>query len=265
MKSNVSDHLVELGSLLDLTGRVALVTGGSGGIGEAIVANLLKAGAKVVVADLRLEMRSGAAEPLFIETDVIDENSVRKCSLEVLDKYGRIDILVNNAGIMYKDFIDDLDMGRWRKLLEVNLTGPTICTKIIAPIMKHQKWGRIINTSSVQAYLATPKYSAYTASKAALSQLTKVWATELAPFHITVNALCPSYVRTPMMEKTIKTTQETKQITREEAIALLVEPILQKRLLEPDEIAFWVTVLCSEQAKGLTGADIAVSGGWVLH
>ena len=116
-----------------------------------------------------------------------------------------------------------------------------------------------------QAYLATPTYGAYTASKAALSQLTKVWAMELAPFNITVNALCPSYVDTPMMDMAIEKLSTTKRISEDEALDELLAPIPLHRLVQPEEIGFWVVVISSDWASGLAGANLAVSGGWVMH
>jgi NAD(P)-dependent dehydrogenase (short-subunit alcohol dehydrogenase family) len=131
--------------------------------------------------------------------------------------------------------------------------------------MKKNNWGRIINISSTAAYLASPRYSAYAASKAGLSQLTKVWAKEVVPFNITVNALCPSYVRTPMMEQAIGITQNERKSSREEVITFLVDPVPQKRLIEPEEISYWTLILSSGLGKGLTGANISISGGFLMH
>jgi NAD(P)-dependent dehydrogenase (short-subunit alcohol dehydrogenase family) len=131
--------------------------------------------------------------------------------------------------------------------------------------MKERQYGRIVNISSVQAYLSTDTYSAYAASKAALSHLTHIWAHELAPWNITVNALCPSYVDTPMMTNTVKTWAEKLDCSKEEALDRLLEPIPGKRLLRPEELGYWVGVISTDRGSGLTGANIAVSCGWLLR
>ena len=212
--------------------------------------------------------RAGGTDICAIKSQsfgVTDEEIVRKRVHEIIKDFGKIDILVNNAGVIYKEFVEDLNMARWQKVIDVNLTGPTICVKAIIPSMKKNNWGRIINISSTAAYLGSPRYSAYSASKAGLSQLTRVWAQEVVSFNITVNALCPSYVRTPMMEQTIAIAQNERKISREEAIAFLIDPVPQKRLIEPEEIAYWTLILSSEFAKGLTGANISISGGFLMH
>jgi NAD(P)-dependent dehydrogenase (short-subunit alcohol dehydrogenase family) len=261
-----ADKQFSIASFLDLSGRVALITGGAQGMGRAIAKTLSEAGAISIVGDIQPHLPE---EELMnvkeIDFDVTDEEIVRKRIHEITTDFGKIDILVNNAGVIYKEFVEDLDMARWQKVIDVNLTGPTICTKAVIPAMKKNNWGRIINISSTAAYLASPRYSAYSASKAGLSQLTRVWAQEVVSFNITVNALCPSYVRTPMMEQTITITQNERKGSREEAIAFLVDPVPQKRLIEPEEIAYWTLILSSEFAKGITGANISISGGFLMH
>lgn len=183
---------------------------------------------------------------------------------ETLKAFGKIDILVNNAGIMYKSLIEGLDIESWKRVLEVNVTGAVICTREVVPEMKKRNWGRIINISSMQAMLGSPTYSAYTASKAALSGLTRVWAAELAPYQITVNAICPSYVETPMLEKALAKFAEDKGITQQEAAAQFLNPIPQKRFLKPEEIAFSIFFLSSTLAQGITGHDLLVAAGYVM-
>ena len=241
-----------------LQGKVALVTGAAKGNGKAISDYLEKLWAVVERTDVSVAEGVRAM-------DVTSEDSVAKAMEDIVAERGRIDILVNNAGIINKALIDDINIDDWRKLIEVNLTGTVICTKHAASHMKRQNWGRVVNISSVQAYIASDTYSAYAASKAALSHLTHLWAKELAPWKITVNALCPSYVDTPMMAGTINTWAEKLNTTREKALDHLLTPIPGKRLLKPEELGYWTTVLCTEMGSGLTGANIAVSCGWLLH
>jgi NAD(P)-dependent dehydrogenase (short-subunit alcohol dehydrogenase family) len=241
-----------------LEGKIAVVTGACKGNGKSIAAYLETLGAVVARTDV-------VASDGIRVMDVTDETSVQEGIAAIAKDHGRIDILVNNAGIINKALVTDIDLADWRRLIEVNLTGAVICTKHVAPHMKEKKWGRIINISSVQAYLSTDTYSAYAASKAALSHLTHIWAHELAPWNITVNALCPSYVDTPMMANTVKVGSEKLNCSMEEALNRLLEPILSKRLLRPEELGYWVGVIATDMGSGLTGSNIAVSCGWLLH
>ncbi len=243
---------------LTLSGKVALVTGARQGNGKAVADYLENLGATVVRSDIQ------AGETL-LPMDVTDEDSVAAGMRGIQAKHGRLDILVNNAGIINKAAIPDLDIAAWRALIEVNLTGPAICTKHASQVMQANNWGRIINISSVQAYLANETYSAYAASKAALSHLTHIWAKELAPWNITVNALCPSYVDTPMMDNTINTWAAKLNSSREKALEHLLTPIPGKRLLKAEELGYWTAVLSSDMGGGVTGANISVSCGWLLY
>ena len=243
---------------LRLDGKIALVTGAAQGNGKAIAEYLENLGATV----LRTDIKEDAG---VMAMDVTDENSVAEAMARVAKQHGRLDILVNNAGLIYKAEISELDVAAWRALIEVNLTGPTICTKHAARLMKENKWGRVVNISSVQAFISTETYSAYSASKAGLSHLTHLWAKELAPWNITVNALCPSYVDTPMMANTIGTWAEKLHSSREEALDHLLKPIPGKRLLKPEELGYWTAVLCTDMGSGVTGSNISLSCGWLLY
>lgn len=243
---------------LTLNGKIALVTGARQGNGKAIADYLENLGATVVRSDVQ-------AEGSLLPMNVTDENSVAEGMKTIKEKHGRLDILVNNAGIINKADVSAIDIAAWRALIDVNLTGPTICAKHASQLMKATNWGRIINISSVQAYIASETYSAYAASKAALSHLTHIWAKELAPWNITVNALCPSYVDTPMMANTIGTWATKLNSSREEALDHLLTPIPGKRLLKPEELGYWTAVLSTDMGSGVTGANISLSCGWLLY
>ncbi len=251
---------------IDVKGRVAVVTGGSQGIGRMIVESLAAAGANVIVADVSpLAGDAGHSGVSCIRTDVTDPASVADMVKETVSAHGKIDILVNNAGVMYKSLVEDIDIEQWNRVMTINVTGAVVCTGAVVPHMKKQQWGRIVNMSSMQAFLGSPTYSAYTASKAGLSGLTRVWAAELAPYKVTVNALCPSFVKTPMMDGSVARMAGEKNISKEEALARFVEPIPQKRILDPEEIAFSILFLCSPLARGITGHDMVIAAGMVMH
>ena len=256
---------------IDVKDRVVIVTGGSRGIGQSLVQAFICAGAKVVVADIDApadfdhSIGYSKENMIYVETDVTRSSSVAALAEKTIGVYGNIDILVNNAGIIYKSDVENIEIESWQQVMDVNLTGAVLCTKAVVPELKKQKWGRIINLSSMQAFLGTPTYSAYTASKAALSGLTRVWAAELAPFGVTVNAICPSFVETPMMEASITRLAQEKNISNEEAIAHFTAQIPQGRILRPEEISFSALYLSSPLAQGVTGHDLVVAAGCVMH
>jgi len=257
---------------LTMNNKVVLVTGGAQGIGWSIITTFLCQGGTVICADLKRpdgQLVKFLGEPSkrlhCFEVDVTEPESVRPLFEEVARSFGRVDILANNAGIIYKDPIDQMDLHQWNNLLKVNLTGLMLMTRETVPFMKKQKWGRIINSSSIQAFIGTKVYSAYSASKAGVLGLTKVWAAELAEYNITVNAMCPGFVRTAMGDKLIQRISQENGITLEQAFDKLVAPIPQKRLIEPEEIGALALFLASDLAKGITGEAIILSGGLVMH
>lgn len=246
-----------------LTGQVALVTGAASGLGREIAATLTNLGAQVVAADLRTaepgETGSGAA--LTLRVDVTDEAAVWAMAERVHRDLGRIDVLVNCAGVIYKDTLENLDLQKWQHVLAVNLTGPMLCAKHVTTFMKDRRYGRIINISSMMAVTAAETYSAYCASKAALLQCTKVWALELAPFGITVNAVCPGWVQTPMSKGFIESTAKRHGISNEEGLEKILSLVPQRRFLSLVEVASLVGYLASEAAGGITGAGIVIDAG----
>lgn len=250
--------------LFDLSGRVAVVTGAAQGNGQAIANALACAGATVVATDLRFpKPEELAPEILQVTMNVTDEACVKRVFAEIVQEKGSLDILVNNAGIIYKDYVDELDMTRFNKTMDVNLNGVVICTKCAVPYMKENRWGRIVNISSSQAFLASETYSAYSASKAAVSHLTRVWGEELAKDNIYVNALCPSYVMTPMAEAGIPALAEREGISWQEAHDWFVEKVPLKRFLSMEEVGNWAVVLCSELICATTGCNFSITGGQV--
>lgn len=264
----MNSHLERFGTLFDLNGRVAAVTGAAQGNGAAIANALADAGATVVATDLAFRQSSTAMELSDeitdrVAMDVTEEEQVKAVFRQVTERYGHLDILINNAGIMYKAPVEELDMARFRSVLNVNLNGIVICTKHAVPYMKKQKWGRIVNISSSQAYLCTETYSAYSASKTAVSHLTRIWGNELAPYNILVNALCPSFIMTPMMVESIKRIEKENQCSWDEAYNYFAQIIPLKRIMDTSEIGNWAAVLCGDLARATTGNNFSITCGQV--
>lgn len=259
-----------MGIAINVKDRVVMITGGARGIGLAIAGGFLEHGACVHQVDLdpvgqQLEEISRMGSLYAHRGDVADPKSIQGCVEEIVQTSGKIDVLVNCAGVGYKDLVENLDVASWQRVMDVNVTGTMLAARAVVPIMKENRWGRIINMSSMQALMGTPQYSAYTASKAAVIGLTRVWAMELVSYDITVNDLCPSFVRTPMMEKSVETLRQKERLSVDEAKERFVSQVPQRRFLEPDEIAFAALFLSSPLAQGITGSSICIAAGCVLY
>jgi NAD(P)-dependent dehydrogenase (short-subunit alcohol dehydrogenase family) len=259
-----------MGIGIDVRDRVAVITGGARGMGLAIAGGFLEHGASVHLVDLdpsgpQVDEISRRGALYAHRGDVTDPKSIQTCVDEIVQTSGKIDILVNCAGVIYKDLVENLDVASWQRVLDVNVTGTMLAARAVVPIMKERCWGRIINISSMQALMGTPQYSAYTASKAAVIGLTRVWAMELVSHNITVNDLCPSFVRTPLLEKAVETLRQKEKLSADEAKERFVCQVPQRRFLEPEEIAFTTLFLSSPLAQGITGSSISISAGCVLY
>lgn len=259
--------------ILNTQSRVVLVTGGARGIGWGIVKTFLNTDKTIALCvDLNMPDENSIkklgvkAESLYCyQANITVEQEVADLYEQIKKRFKRVDILINNAGIIYKDLIEDMNLQKWNDILQVNLTGVMLMTKGVALLMKEQKWGRIINISSIQAFIGTKVYGAYAATKTGVLGLTKVWAVELAEFNVTVNAICPGFAHTDMAELFIDRITNENSISREEALSQLIAPVPQKRLIEPEEIGSLAVFLASENARGITGESIIISGGMVMH
>ena len=190
--------------LFDLNTRVSVVTGAGQGNGMGIANALHDAGSRVIATDIFFPddcLLNSHIERYTM--DVTNEKSVLSVFENIVNKYEKIDILINNAGIIYKSAVDEIDIVKFQNVMNVNLNGTVLCTKNVIPYMKKNNWGRIVNISSSQAFLNSEGYSAYSASKVSVTHLTRIWALELAEYGIIVNALCPSFIMTPMMKNSI--------------------------------------------------------------
>jgi NAD(P)-dependent dehydrogenase (short-subunit alcohol dehydrogenase family) len=242
-----------------LSGRVAVVTGGAGGIGLASVRRLANEGARVVVADLDQDAGKRAAnevEGLFVETDVTDPDAVELLFSTAYSEYGSVDIAFNNAGISPPEdnSILDTDLAAWRKVQEVNLTSVYLCCKAVIPYMQRQGRGSIINTASFVAVMgAATSQISYSASKGGVLSMSRELGVQFAREGIRVNALCPGPVNTPLL-------QELFAKDAERAQRRLVH-VPMGRFAEPAEIAAAVAFLASDDSSFITASTFLVDGG----
>ena len=252
-----------------LDGKVAVITGGASGIGRAIATDLAAQGARVVVADLDEGEGKALASTitgLFQRADVSSRDDCRTLVESAVREYGSVDILVNNAGLQHVAPIEDFPEDKWEYIVRVMLVGAFHLTKYAIPHMYAKGWGRVINISSVHGLVASPYKSAYVAAKHGLNGFTKAIALEAAEKGVTVNAICPSYVRTPLVEKQIADQARVHGISEDAVVRdIMLAPAALKRLLEPSEVAAYASFLCSDAAAGITGSLQVIDCGWTAR
>jgi len=255
---------------VDLTGKSAVVTGAAGGIGRAIAEVLAGAGARVLLADLNATDGEQVARSLagctFERADIGSRDDCRRLIARAVELYGGVDVLVNNAGLQRTHPVEEFPEDEWESLVRVMLVGPFLLTKYAVPHMYRKGWGRIINISSVHGLVASPYKSAYVAAKHGLIGLTKTVALEAGAKGVTVNAICPSYVRTGLVEKQIADQAKVHGISEDQVVErIMLEPAAIKRLLEPEEVAAYALFLCSDEASGITGSAQLMDAGWTAR
>ena len=246
-----------------LSGKAAVVTGGSGGIGSATLRRFVAEGASVVCVDIAdekgeklvAELQSAGGNARYAHCDVTSLDDVNAAVADCVDAYGRIDVMFNNAATATGGYVADLDPDEWDASLRVMLTAAMYGMKACIPHMLEQGSGSIVNTSSVYGLVASPGNAPYCVAKAGLINLTKTAAVEYARKKIRVNAICPGVVDTPMFEQVLAIGLKT----REELEAM--HPI--ERLIEPEEIANLVLFLASDEASAITAQAIVIDGGLI--
>ena len=249
-----------------VNGKVAVVTGGASGIGLAISQSLAKDGAKVVMADVNEEKLNAEAKAInadCIKVDLSKRDECKKLIDFALQKHSRVDILVNVAGLQTASPVEDFPEDKWDFMIDVMLNAPFYLTKYSWPSMKANGWGRIIHLNSIHGLVASEFKSAYVSAKHGITGLTKCTGLEGGPHGITVNSICPAYVRTPLVEGQIDAQAEKHGISKDRVIPeiMLVKSSI-KKLIEPSTIADLVKFLCSDAAAGMTGSCLTIDGGW---
>ncbi|WP_029134960.1 3-hydroxybutyrate dehydrogenase [Sedimenticola selenatireducens] len=249
--------------------KVAVVTGGASGIGRAVAEKLASVGCKVVIADFNPETGSVAAEQIgasFVQADLSDAEQCRSVIAQAAELHGSVDILVNNAGFQHISPIEEFPVEQWNKLIGVMLTAPFLLMRYAWPMMKQNGWGRVINIASVHAMVASPFKAGYISAKHGVIGLTKTAALEGGEFGITVNAICPAYVRTPLVENQIADQARTRGIREDQVVTdVMLKNAAIKKLIEPEEVANLVAFLASDQASSITGSSLTIDSGWTAQ
>ena len=259
-----------------LAGKRALVTGSTSGIGLAVAKALAQAGAKVMLNGSRgaaeaEALRAGLAAETGVEVayraaNLADPASARGLVEATIEAFGGVDILINNAGMQHVAAVDAFPDETWDQLLALNLSSVFHLTKAVLPGMKERGWGRIVNIASAHGLVASPFKAPYTASKHAVVGFSKAVALEVTEQGITCNALCPGYVRTPLVEKQVADQAKVHDMPQERVIReviLAAQPT--KQFIEADEVAAYAVFLCSDAARSITGSAAMIDGGWTAR
>jgi len=249
--------------------KVAIVTGAASGIGLACAERLAADGMQVVLADVNEKAGTEHARRLggtFVAADLASRAGCRRLVDAALRSHGTVHVLVNNAGYQHVAPIEDFPEDQWERMIALMLTAPFLLTRYCWPAMKKQKWGRVVNIGSIHALIASPFKVGYISAKHGLVGLTRTAALEGGEHGITVNAICPAYVRTPLVDSQIADQAKANKMSPDEVIEkIMLAPAAVKRLIEPREVADFVAYLCSDPAGTITGAALTMDLGWTAR
>jgi len=256
--------------------KTALVTGSTSGIGLGIAAALAARGSNVIlngfgdaaeIEKLRAKLAADhAVEVRYDGADLSQQDAIETMLGKAIKEFGAVDILINNAGIQFVAPIDEFPVAKWNAIIALNLTASFHTIRLALPAMKAKKWGRIINIASAHALVASPYKSAYVAAKHGVAGLTKTVALEVATQGITMNAICPGYVWTPLVEKQIPDTAKARGLTEAQVINdVLLHAQPTRQFVQVPEVAALAAFLAGDEAASITGAIIPIDGGWTAQ
>jgi 3-hydroxybutyrate dehydrogenase len=256
--------------------KTALVTGSTSGIGLGIARRLAAQGANLILngfgeAAAITQLRQELADQYGVEVrydgaDMSKPEAIEAMMGKALAEFGCVDLLINNAGIQHVAPVDEFPVDKWYAILAINLSATFHTTRLALPAMKKKGFGRIVNIASAHALVASPYKSAYVTAKHGVAGFTKTVALEVAELGITVNAVCPGYVLTPLVEKQIPDTAKARGISTDEVIRnVLLAAQPTKKFVTVEQVAALTSFLCTDDAASITGAILPIEGGWTAH
>lgn len=257
---------------MDIKGKTAVITGSTSGIGLGIAKGFAQKGVNVVINGFgdadeieqeRQEIEKLGVKCIYHGADMTKPEEIGELIKTAKDKLGSVDILVNNAGIQHVEKIEDFPPAKWDAIIAINLSSSFHTIRHAVPLMKEQGWGRVINIVSAHGLVASPFKAAYVAAKHGMMGLTKTVALEVAENNITVNAICPGYVWTPLVEGQVKDQAKSRGISEDAVINdVLLKAQWTKKFVDVDQVAGIAHFLCSDAAENITGTHLSVDGGW---
>ncbi|CEH29800.1 3-hydroxybutyrate dehydrogenase [Aneurinibacillus migulanus] len=254
--------------------KAVFITGAASGIGLEVAKEFAKEGAKVAISDLHSEAAKAAAEELAAQgytaiglgCNVAEEAQVKAALDETVAQFGRLDVLINNAGLQYVSPIEEFPTEKFELLIKVMLVAPFMAIKHAFPMMKKQGFGRVINMASINGLIGFAGKAAYNSAKHGVIGLTKVAALEGAAHGITVNAICPGYVDTPLVRNQLSDLAKTRNVPLEKVLEEVIYPLVpQRKLLSVKEVADYALFIASDKAAGVTGQAVVIDGGYTAQ
>jgi 3-hydroxybutyrate dehydrogenase len=260
----------------ELAGKAAIVTGSTSGIGLGIARALASAGVNVVlngfgdaagIARIRKDLeQSFGISTIYSAADMSMPADIEGMAEAARQTFGKVDILINNAGIQHVEAVETFPPAKWDAIIAVNLSAAFHAIRAVVPEMKTRKWGRIINIASAHALVASPFKSAYVAAKHGVAGLTKSVALEMAEHGVTVNAICPGYVLTPLVQKQIPETAKARGLTEEQVVRdVLLHAQPTRQFVTTEQIGALTLFLCTAAGASITGAALPIEGGWTAQ